>query len=104
MTDRDPWTKMDLPDGVADCPCCGSRPDLYKYLEKPEGPRRLEVSCSNSEPLHKDLPIMATCPLIVPPDFLLCETIKGAVATWNAYAYALIKARHENQKAKMVER
>lgn len=99
MTDeRDPWTKMELPDGVVNCPCCGSIPQMYKYLEVPEGPRRLEISCSNIEPLRKDAHSMWTCPLISPPTFFLDETIRGAVWTWNTYAADLIKVRTQNAK------
>lgn len=101
-TERDPWTLMPLPDGVADCPCCGSRPQLYKYLKDPDGPRQLEVSCSNVEPLYEGGPVMCTCPLSVPPDYFLCDTIKGAVATWNKYALELTRVRHKNQQPRML--
>ncbi len=74
---------------VASCPCCGSRPELWQYVNANDVAQKI-VMCSVGEGLVEE---DDGCLLFMPPRAFYQPTRREAIAHWNAYADALAKLR-----------
>lgn len=97
---RDEYTKLDWPSGAIThrCPLCGSKPDLYQYVEK--GDALKVVMCSHGEAFGPQSGLVDEgCPFYMPPNAFYRPTIREAVKHWNEFAVALLNLRLANDQS-----
>lgn len=93
------YTSIPTPEGVtfAACPCCGSTPSLWQYIENDESASKA-VMCDNGTAFGPQSGLTDEgCPLNMPPQGFYRATIREAVNYWNEYAKALTAQQRANR-------
>lgn len=87
---HDEYKKLDTPEGLEVCPCCGSVAELWKYSKSVSAPTSKAICCTNGEKFGpQDGMVNEGCLLYMPPDGFYRATVRDAVKYWNEYAKAL---------------
>ena len=93
----DDYQVLDTSEFIEDCPCCGSKAALWRYLATPTSTRVLMVNCSNGEKIgpqdHRSGLMNTGCLLYDAPSDFHKLTEREAIKYWNEYAVALRELR-----------
>jgi threonine synthase len=95
---RDMYKKLDTPEGLELCPCCGASAELWQYAESDTSPTSKVVCCSTGDPFGPQDGIAgAGCLLFMPPESHYRATAREAIKHWNEYAKALTALQRKNR-------
>lgn len=99
MKAHDDYKRLETPDGLPHCPCCGAEVELWQFSEAETAPTTKVVMCSNGVQFGpQDGLVGEGCPLYMPNQLHYRATIRDAVKYWREFAEALESQRAERDK------
>lgn len=87
------------PEGMSECPCCGSKEELWQFIDEDCQSAYRLVACPNSKPIGPQSGLATVgCLLYLPPQDFYRPTVREAVKYWNEFATALKAQRMKNER------